>query len=68
MAKVAYLEDTIRVLERNNEALFSSDATILFDCFIHIYLVFCLCYIYKMSWYSWFYVLKAVLDVRFKNK
>jgi len=48
MAKVAYLEDTIRVLERNNEALFSNDATILFDSFTHVYLVFCLCFIYKM--------------------
>jgi hypothetical protein len=27
------------------------DATILFDSFTHIYLVFCPCFIYKMPWY-----------------
>jgi hypothetical protein len=42
-------------------------ATILFDSFTYIYLVFFLCFIYKMSWYSLFYVLKALLDVRLKK-
>jgi hypothetical protein len=44
------------------------DATLLFDSFTHIYQVFCLCFIYKMPWYSLFYVLKALLNVRFKKK
>ena len=44
------------------------DVTILFDSFIHIYLVFCICFVYKMPWYSLFYVLKAFLDERFKNE
>jgi hypothetical protein len=30
--------------------------------------VFCLCFIYKMPWYSLFYVLKALLDERCKKK
>jgi hypothetical protein len=45
-----------------------NDAIILFDSFTHIYLVFCICFIYKISWYSLFYVLKALLDIRFKKK
>jgi hypothetical protein len=44
------------------------DATILFDSFTHIYLVFCPCFIYKMPWYFLFYVLKVILDVRFKKE
>jgi hypothetical protein len=40
------------------------DATILFDSFTHIYL----CFIHKMSWYSLFYVLKTLLDEKFKKK
>ena len=44
------------------------DATILFDSFIYIYLVFCICFVYKMPWYSLFYVLKAFLDERFKKE
>jgi len=44
------------------------DATILFDSFTQIYLVFCLCFIYIMPWYSLFYVLNALLDIRFKKK
>jgi len=45
-----------------------SDVTILFNSFTHIYLVFCLCFIYKMHWYSLFYVLKALLDETLKKK
>jgi len=44
------------------------DVTILFDSFTHIQLLFCLCYIYIMPWYSFFYVLKALLDERCKLK
>ena len=44
------------------------DATILFDSFIHIYLVFCICFVYKMPWYSLFYVLKVFLDERCKKE
>ena len=44
------------------------DATILFDNFTYVYLVFCLCFIYKMPLYSLFYILKELLDVRFKRK
>jgi hypothetical protein len=44
------------------------DATMLFDSFTHIYIVFCPFFIYKMPWYSLFYVLKALLDVRLKKK
>jgi len=47
---------------------FVFDATILFDSFTHIFLVSCLCFIYKIPWYSFFYVLKALLNVRFKKK
>jgi len=45
----------------------SYDATILFNSFTHIYLEFCLCFIYKIPWYSLLYVLNALLDVRFKK-
>ena len=48
--------------------LIRGDATILFDSFIHIYLVFCICFVYKMSWYSLFYVLKVFLDERCKKE
>jgi hypothetical protein len=44
------------------------DTTILFDSFTHIYIVFYLCFLYEMPWYSLFYVLKALLDVRLKKK
>ena len=44
------------------------DVIILFDSFTHIYLMFCPCFIYKMPWYSFFYVLKALLDERLKKK
>jgi hypothetical protein len=46
----------------------NTDVTILFDSFTHIYLVFWLCSIYKIPWYSLFYVLKALLDIRLKKK
>jgi len=50
------------------ENMWINDATILFDSFTHIYLVFCLCFIYIMPWYSLFYIFNVLLDVRFKKK
>jgi hypothetical protein len=55
------------LLARSNKKIKMDDATILYDSFTHIYLVFCLFSIYKMSWYSLFYILKALLDVRLKK-
>jgi len=56
------------LLARSNKKIKMDGATILYNSFTHIYLVFCLFSIYKMSWYSLFYVLNALLDVRLKKK
>jgi hypothetical protein len=57
-----------RITLQNLMMILKPDATILFDSLTHIYLIFFLCYIYKMHWYCLFYVLKALLNVRFEKK
>jgi hypothetical protein len=63
-----HLDLTLLNLEVYSFTFINPDAIILFDSFTHIYLVFCLCFIYKIHWYSLFYVLNALLNVKLKKK